>query len=106
MNANLQAGTDLVMSTARIIAGEKGRKSLFAKVRLSTDEQRRLNEELLKAQTQEERVKILNNAVNLIRSEAEKSIQEAEIKNIRNRNLLIIGGSITLLIAIILIKKA
>lgn len=106
MNPYLQVGTDLVMNTSQIVKGEKGRKTFFSKTRLSADEQKRLNEELLRAQTQEERVKILTNAVNLIRSEAERATQEAEIKNKRNRNILIIGGSIALLISIILIKRS
>jgi len=69
---------------------------------LSLDQKKRLDKEVLAAQTQNERIAIITNAfVNLKveeqRSKAKKDIQTA---------LIVLGGGVVLLLAIYFVKKA
>jgi hypothetical protein len=105
INSTLEAGADLVTTTAKLVSGEKGRKNAFANIRLTADKQYQLNRDLLKAKTTEERTQIINNALALIKSEEEKAINEYNKKSEINKRLFIVGAGLVLFISALLIKK-
>jgi len=91
-----------VGSTASEVIDAKKRRDIeFALSRLSADEQIKLNQKIARGQSQNERLNIL--AQEIAKIQVEKS-KEASKKQLRTA-LFIVGGSIVVLVAVILLKR-
>lgn len=98
----LGVGLDAVNTIGSISDTKKRREYEQAFQNLSLEEKKRLDAEMLKSNSQTERMKILLNAVSTIKASQEEN------KKRRNTQLTIaiIGGSVVLLLAVFLIKKS
>jgi hypothetical protein len=89
-------------STASQVIDEKKRRDIeTALSRLSTDEQIKLNQKIARGQSQNERLNILAQEIGKIQVEKTK---EASKKQLRTA-LFIVGGSIVVLVAVVLLKR-
>jgi hypothetical protein len=97
----LDTGLKSLERIKSISDAKKKREYEFALSNLNLEDKRKLNNELLRAKSNEERFAILTNA----KSELEKSRQEQKAKNNLKLAVIIIGGGIVLLFGAYLIKK-
>jgi len=80
---------------------KKKREYDFAMQNLNIEQQRKLNKELLRAKTNEERFALLTNAKTKLEEAKAKEQGKANLK----LGLIVVGGGIILLIGVLLIKK-
>ena len=89
-------------STASQIIDEKKRRDIeTALSRLSTDEQIKLNQKIARGQSQNDRLNILATEITKINIEKDKEKSKKQTRNA----LFIVGGSIVVLVAVILLKR-
>lgn len=80
---------------------KKKREYDFAVANLNIEQQRKLNKELLKAKTNEERFALLTKA----KTQLEEGRAKQQAQNNLKLGLIVIGGGIVLLLGVLLIKK-
>jgi hypothetical protein len=112
ITAGIGAATQIVGTIAQISDMQKRRDFDQAIGRLSLAEKTALERELGRANTQAQKLAILTNAVSAIRSAevtqklVNKGMAEAdERKKERMMIYLIVGGGVSLIVAVLLIKK-
>ena len=89
-------------STASPIIDEKKRRDIeTALSRLSTDEQIKLNQKIARGQSQNDRLNILATEITKINIEKAKEKSKKQTRNA----LFIVGGSIVVLVAVVLLKR-
>lgn len=93
--------TSLGSTVSQIVDAKKRRDIEMAISRLSTDEQIKLNQQMARAQSQNERLNIL--AQEITKIQIEKSKEESK-KKTRNA-IFIVGGSIIILVAVVLLTR-
>lgn len=99
--AAAQIAASLGSTVSQIVDAKKRRDIEMAISRLSTDEQIKLNQQMARAQSQNERLNIL--AQEITKIQIEKSKEESK-KKTRNA-IFIVGGSIIILVAVVLLTR-
>jgi len=99
--ASAQIIASLGSTASEVIDAKKRRDIETALSRLSTDEQIKLNQKIARGQSQNDRLNIL--AQEIAKIQVEKS-KEASKKQLRTA-LFIVGGSIVVLVAVVLLKR-
>jgi hypothetical protein len=99
--ASAQIIASLGSTASEVIDAKKRRDIETALSRLSTDEQIKLNQKIARGQSQNDRLNILAQEIGKIQVEKTK---EASKKQLRTA-LFIVGGSIVVLVAVVLLKR-
>jgi hypothetical protein len=99
--ASAQIIASLGSTASEVIDAKKRRDIETALSRLSTDEQIKLNQKIARGQSQNDRLNILAQEISKIQVEKSK---EASKKQLRTA-LFIVGGSIVVLVAVVLLKR-
>jgi hypothetical protein len=99
--ASAQIIASLGSTASEVIDAKKRRDIETALSRLSTDEQIKLNQKIARGQSQNDRLNILAQEISKIQVEKSK---EASKKQVRTA-LFIVGGSIVVLVAVVLLKR-
>jgi hypothetical protein len=99
--ASAQIIASLGSTASEVIDAKKRRDIETAISRLSTDEQIKLNQKIARGQSQNDRLNILAQEISKIQVEKSK---EASKKQLRTA-LFIVGGSIVVLVAVVLLKR-
>jgi len=101
VQAGIAVDSATVSAVTQIKDTNKRREVELAISRLSYRDQRDLNEKVARAKNQNERLAILIQEVNRIKIEQEKEKTKRDTRNA----ILIIGGSLVVLVAVVLLKR-
>lgn len=97
----VETGVSTIERLASLGDIKKKREYDFALANLNIDQQRKLNQDLLRSKSNEERFAILTKA----KTQLEEARTKDKAKNNIKLALIVVGGSIVLLLGVILIKK-
>jgi hypothetical protein len=101
VQAGIAVASATVSAVTQIKDTNKRREVELAISRLSYRDQRDLNEKVARAKNQNERLAILIQEVNRIKIEQEKEKTKRDTRNA----ILIIGGALVVLVAVVLLKR-
>jgi hypothetical protein len=101
IQAGIAVASATVSAVTQIKDTNKRREVELAISRLSYRDQRDLNEKVARAKNQNERLAILIQEVNRIKIEQEKEKTKRDTRNA----ILIIGGALVVLVAVVLLKR-
>jgi hypothetical protein len=101
VQAGIAVASATVSAVTQIKDTNKRREVELAISRLSYRDQRDLNEKVARAKNQNERLAILIQEVNRIKIEQEKEKTKRDTRNA----IIIIGGALVVLVAVVLLKR-
>lgn len=105
ITSGIQAAAAIAQTISAISDTNKRRNYEFAIGRMSADRQQELNKQMLAANTLNERLAILANAVATVKAQEVRSRIEGQTSAERNQLFIIIGGAFAILVTAYLIKK-